>query len=348
VNWILNSLCGWVGYAGMTPVLNWQSTYADNSGNPFDTTFARADGSSAAFWDPLTKQWIICGSNTAGDYYAGDDGIFVKATTGVASPPKFSFGCSSGGHAILVNSDLLGAGSGPVYAASTAPISTWTKSNLPGTYTAHVQAQDAVDFGGTAIVVGGGDGNHLAWTSTNGGTSWTTNIVGAVTNSITFLSRIIIGASSRLWAWANAAAINGGGKLWYSDNGGTTWTATGSIGFDSISSGVYLAGLNMYVFTSGTKVYYTPDPTTLAFQNVDFGVPARGIGGIDYWATVGIGQSGDFEIFASDDVFATSKFAKKDRSDNAITTFTTWVDTVGGSKRMLAKSSLGIHTSMRW
>lgn len=252
---------------------NWYTPIvADNLSAQLDTIHVRTDGSIGIFYAPSRAYWIICGSDAAGFFYFGEVNAIGKQDTGVASPPKFSFGCdaTNAGRMLLFSSDAVGAAGTISYARSATgvAVSSWTKLSLPGAVTTDAQACDAVvTQTGRVVVVGGRDGRYRAWLSDDGGDSatWTQVDVGARVNSIDNLDRVIVGKSNLLVAFTDASSVNGGNKLWYSSDNGATWTARSGLAFSDMNAACYSAVEDLWYFAHGGVVEVTSDPIAGSF-----------------------------------------------------------------------------------
>lgn len=156
---------------------------------------------------------------------------------------------------------LLVAGS--LLAARTPAAAQWVQqnSNLPaGGAISNISIVDA-----STVWAAGFDGNQPTGASaayngytrtTNGGTTWTAGTVPAAA-TYSFNS---IGAASSTVAWASFAGAGaaGGGYLYYTANGGTTWTQQLASGFPAASGG-YLNGVLAF---STTNAVVAGDPRT--------------------------------------------------------------------------------------
>ncbi len=300
----------------------------DSVGTLFDFAFVRDDGSAPAFWAPQFQFWIKPGKNTAGKFYIGDNGYFTLYDTGAAAPPKVSFGCG-GTRTCVFDSTLRTSGGGVDLKYIQGPAAgldftgTWTTRTLDtiASFITFVRAGDAVVTGlDTVIAVGGGDisgtGQYIVWRSTDGGTTFTRILVAAITLAQDFLSRVIVGKSNRLVAWANESAANLGDRLYYSDDDGATWFSRTAIGFDHITDGVYLADLDLWAFVASTTntIYTTPDPVVGAFTAHVNPSPITAMGGFGHYLVVAVNpSSGWYQVVMSNDGFsATSSVVGRD------------------------------------
>lgn len=273
-----------------TPIVN------DATGTAFDFSSARSDGTSSApaFWSSLYNMWIKPGSPTAGSFYIGDNGYVSKYASGAGGAPTLQIGCDSTVginpgrvalfHALSVAANpsyILGPATGDFSGAWTTRV--WDSS----AYMSFVRANDVVVSPvQTVILVGGGDisgfGQLIAWRSTDFGFSFSQIVVDNAPQFGQYFSRIVGSYFGRLVTWQTASSVNGGAKLYYSDNDGVTWSSRSGIGFDNIVDGAYLPDLDLWAFASGTSIWTTPDPVLGAFTEWPIGIAPSALGGVGH------------------------------------------------------------------
>lgn len=291
-NWILNKVSAWVSHLANLAVYNWHNPILYDATNTLlDGSYTRADGTNEIFFWPARLQWIALGRNTNGAFYLGSDGLMNPKSTTFAL--KYSFGLALGDKALVFNSDSTATPNGPKYAVSASlDPNTWTAGVLPGgPFTAVSTANDAVAIlagphAGRIVVVGGGQiggSNKLvAWYSDDQGATWAAPVP-VITSSIFggTLVRVVCGTTNRLIAFVHASSVNQGSVLFYSDDGGATWTQSPTVPFQNALDACYVPDAQLWAFCSGNVVYVSTDPIGGSFSSFDFGFPVKALAASD-------------------------------------------------------------------
>jgi hypothetical protein len=169
-----------------------------------------------------------------------------------------------------------GSGALKIDRSASGDFTTWTSVTLPTLSHTSAWASDVVaTTAGPVVIVGGEDAFQEAWTSTNNGSAFTRHVVG-VDSARGPLRGVAEGKNGRIFAWCYATTANNGNTLFFSDDGGSTWTETASLGHDKIRGVVYVSAFGVYIVYTDTAYAITDEAaipghytwTTAAFKSV--------------------------------------------------------------------------------
>jgi hypothetical protein len=269
-NWTKNAQGQWLNFLADVGLLNWYPALTkDTAAAALILSAARANGPAKMFWSQNHQVWIVTGKATNNEFYTAVPDFITATATGLSISDKLTFGCEAGEHVLLFTA-AIGTGNSRKMARSAAnSLTSFTTITLPSAGGANDNVQDVIYTSSVSpapnrvIAIGGVAGEYTTWLSTDDGATFVQITITPGVKPTNYLSDLYEDpVSGRVYAWvSNTTAANGGDKFWYTDDGGSNWSAGASLGFDLIQS-LHRTASGDYIITrsSNSEIKIIPNP----------------------------------------------------------------------------------------